>query len=165
MTPWDWTALGMTLALALALGYLAWSRRRARARVAELTEHLRLLNATLEQRIHAQTSELAEAAGTADAANRAKSEFLANMSHEIRTPLNAVIGLTEVVLGTHLTEFQRDHLRTVLDSGDALLHLINEVLDFSKIEAGKMAIERVPFCLEDAVCDTLKALADGRPPA
>jgi two-component system sensor histidine kinase/response regulator len=159
MTPWDWTALGMTLALALALGYLAWGRRRARARVEELTEHLRQLNSTLEQRIRAQTSELAEAAGIADAANRAKSDFLANMSHEIRTPLNAVIGLTEVVLGTDLTEFQRDHLRTVLDSGDALLHLINEVLDFSKIEAGKMQIERVPFCLEDAVCDTLKALA------
>jgi two-component system sensor histidine kinase/response regulator len=159
MTPWDWTALAATLALALALGYLAWSRGRARARVAELTESLRQLNATLEQRITAQTSELAEAAELADSANRAKSEFLANMSHEIRTPLNAVIGLSEVVLGTDLTEFQRDHLRTVLDSGDALLHLINEVLDFSKIEAGKMEIERVPFCLEDAVCDTLKALA------
>ena len=57
------------------------------------------------------------------------------MSHEIRTPLHAVIGPTEVVLGAELSEFQRDHLRTVLDSGDALLHLINEVLDFSKIEA------------------------------
>jgi signal transduction histidine kinase/DNA-binding response OmpR family regulator len=149
----------MTLALACAQGYLALGRRRARARVEDLTERLRQLNATLEQRITAQTSELADAAEIADAANLAKSKFLANMSHEIRTPLNAVIGLTEVVLGTDLTEFQRDHLRTVLDAGDALLHLINEVLDFSKIEAGKMEIERVPFCLEDAVCDTLKALA------
>ena len=159
MTPWDWTALGSTLALALALATLAHSRWRAGARIDELTEHLRELSETLEQRIAEQTAELAEAAELADAANRAKSEFLANMSHEIRTPLNAVIGLTEVVLGTDLTEFQSDHLRTVLDSGDALLHLINEVLDFSKIEAGRMEIERVPFCLEDAVCDTLKALA------
>jgi signal transduction histidine kinase len=94
MTPWDWTALGSTLALALALGILSrTSRWRAGARIDELTEHLRELSETLEQRIAEQTAELAEVAELADAANRAKSEFLANMSHEIRTPLNAVIGL------------------------------------------------------------------------
>ncbi len=159
MNPWDWYAIALIVPLALALGYSARRRAHAHEQIEHLRARLGELHATLEERIAAQTSKLAEAAEFAESANRAKSEFLANMSHEIRTPLNAVIGLTEVVLGTELNEFQRDHLRTVLDSGDALLHLINEVLDFSKIEAGKMEIERVPFRLEETICDTLKALA------
>jgi two-component system sensor histidine kinase/response regulator len=154
MISWGWFALAL-IPLVIALVQSLRSRRRAESQVGELAERLHHLHATLEERIAAQTSQLAEAAEVAESATRAKGEFLANMSHEIRTPLNAVIGLTEVVLGTELSEFQRDHLRTVLDSGDALLHLINEVLDFSKIEAGKMSIERISFPLEDAVCDTL----------
>ena len=103
--------------------------------------------------------ELAKAMAAAESANRAKSDFLANMSHEIRTPLNAIIGMTELVLREPLKARQREFLRMVLESGEALLDVINDVLDFSKVEAGKLELEPLPFRLRDCLEDIVRSLA------
>lgn len=104
--------------------------------------------------------ELTLAKDAAEAASVAKSQFLANMSHEIRTPMNGVLGMTELLLATPLTDKQRHMTQTVRQSAASLLTIINDILDYSKIEAGKLQLERTDIDLSLLLDDAVKLFSE-----
>jgi len=116
------------------------------------------LKKTLEE-LEIQNIELDLARNQALSASKIKSEFLANMSHEIRTPMNGVIGFTELLSKTPLTEDQNDYVSTIRSSASNLLTIINDILDFSKIESGKFNIENIKFNPDDVMDEIITMFA------
>ena len=100
--------------------------------------------------------EMAKSRKIAETASIAKSDFLANMSHEIRTPMNGILGMTELVLNTELSDDQRQYLDMVRQSAVRLLRVINDILDFSRVESGKMELDPTTFELHKSLYNSLK---------
>jgi signal transduction histidine kinase/CheY-like chemotaxis protein/streptogramin lyase len=175
LTPWwmtTWFRLGC-VALMMALGRLMWYRRTRRLEaeryrlekaVADRTRELsREKQRVVDEKVRAeqQNLEIERLLTEAQQASRLKSEFLANMSHEIRTPMNGILGMTDLVLTTPLTEEQRDYLDTARLSATSLLTILNDVLDFSKIEAGRLDLNPIDFSFRKCIAETSKMLRIG----
>ena len=124
--------------------------QEARTREEKL-EHLvqirtKELNETMEE-LKATNNELSITRDNLIETQKFRDQFLANMSHEIRTPMNAIVGLTNLLTKSPLTELQDKYLKVIKKSGENLLVIINDILDLAKIEAGKVELENVPFPL------------------
>jgi signal transduction histidine kinase/DNA-binding response OmpR family regulator len=179
-TPWflTWWFRVLSGLVVLLAGNLLWrlrtrrlekERRWLEAAVTTRTQELQqekhrvLEEKTRAEHEHAvvkqQNQEIERLLNEARQSSRFKSEFLANMSHEIRTPMNGILGMTDLVLSTDLTDEQREYLETARISADSLLTILNDVLDFSKIEAGKMDLHPIAFSLLQCVHQTVKIFA------
>ncbi|MGB7445260.1 MAG: ATP-binding protein [Coleofasciculaceae cyanobacterium] len=134
-----------------------------------LKAQLQQQKTTLEQQVFERTQELRDTLQAAQAANLAKSEFLAAMSHELRTPLTCVIGMSATLLrwsfggevGKEIpVNKQRRYLKTIQESGEQLLALINDILDLSQVEAGKAVLNVGEFSLRHLIKQTLNKLKE-----
>lgn len=103
---------------------------------------------------------LRRAKEAAEESARAKSIFLATMSHELRTPMNGVLGCTQLLKDSSLTDQQRELIETMHRSADTLLTLVNDILDFSRIEAGKMTLEVADVDLRALIGDVMTLVAE-----
>ncbi|SCA55329.1 putative Histidine kinase [Candidatus Terasakiella magnetica] len=108
--------------------------------------------------LSAKDKDLRSALEHANAASEAKSEFLATMSHEIRTPMNGVIGMTGLLLESELSKQQKHYAETIRGSGEALLHIINDILDYSKMEAGRLRLEMETIKLRTLIEEVVELL-------
>lgn len=143
----------LLLVLAAGVGAAALHRSRMRAELAET-------------RLRLQTGELDAARQHGQSAMQARSDFLAVMSHEMRTPLNGIIGVAGLLLdlpaGTPLGPAERHDIATILQSGEHLLQLVNDILDFSRLEAGRLELDETAFDIRvvvTAAIDLLRAEA------
>lgn len=120
---------------------LEWSNRM----LSEANQHLENTSQALES-----------ARDEALLASAAKGSFLTNMGHELRTPMSGIIGLTQVLLGTHLESRQKDYLEKVSQAADTLGRLINDILDFSKLETGRLDYHPAPFSLRELLSGVME---------
>ncbi len=139
---WWGYALWVGCAATLVTVIVLWRGRAMRLRNRELT-------ALVEER----TKDL-------ERASEAKGRFLANMSHEIRTPMNGVIGMSNLLLKTPLRDEQSRYAKTIRDSAESLLTILNDILDFTKIEAGKVALEQISFSLQELMEDCVSLMSE-----
>lgn len=137
----------------------AHAQRELRENVARLEDSRYRINEQTRL-VALQADQLSRAREKSQQSTRAKAAFLAMISHEIRTPLNGIIGMTDFLLASDLSEEQCDYATTVARSGGALLALINDVLDFSKVEAGRMELESVEFHLHSELEDALEVVGE-----
>ena len=152
--PWNTLAARIVYFL-IGLGVLAYLWRFQRQRRERELRYSR----ELEQTVKIRTHELEERNQQLQVLSRAKSDFVARMSHELRTPMNGVLGMTSLLLDTHIDPSQRRFAEAIHRSADSLLAIVDDVLDFSKIEAGRLQLDSVECDLTEILEQTVEMLA------
>lgn len=148
--PWAYALYAM-IAAGLFYRLISLQRRKLARQIA--------YRSRLEREVESRTEQLAKANLDLQRASAAKGEFLARMSHEIRSPIHGVLGMTELLTRTALSEKQAKFASTIRSSASSLLAIINDVLDFSKLETENMELDPIDTDIEEIVDDVISMFA------
>jgi len=141
------SAIGFAILLFL-LFILGMSKRDSKADIVDETDSAYEADSEVKYRLlEKKFKAISEKAEMLEHEIKSTEYFLASMSHEIRTPLNGIIGMTEILDETPLSQEQKEHVSMIRESSNNLRVIVNDVLDVSKINAGKMELENIPFDL------------------
>ena len=119
-----------------------------------IDEYTGFIGTVLDITQQKENQELGEQKALAERSLKFRSDFLASMSHEMRTPLNGILGMSEALLDSNISDDQRKQLDNIFESAKDLKSIVNEVLDLAKIEAGKTTLEMGEISLEE-LADTI----------
>jgi len=145
--------------LLFAMGLFQWGKTLKTSQLDSFA--LSIQNEALVESISEERRIAEKAKEVAEAANRAKSEFLATMSHEVRTPLNGILGMARILQNSNLNEEQEDQLGVIVESGEMLNTVLNDILDLSKLEAGRLDVAPEPFNVQSTAESVVKLLMPG----
>lgn len=140
-------------------GLLQWGNRLKKSQLDNMA--LRYQNEALVQSLSEERRTAEAAKEAAVAGNRAKGEFLATMSHEVRTPLNGILGMARLLQNSELNDEQNEQLDVIIESGEMLNTVLNDILDLSKLEAGRLDVDPEPFNVLNAADSVLRLLRPG----
>ena len=127
----------------------------------KIEDELHQYQAHLEEKVKARTIELQIAKERAEESDRLKSAFLANMSHEIRTPMNAIIGFTDLLGDSDLTEEQKEELiEHINKNSNTLVYLIDDIIDLAKIEAEQLKINKTETDINQILKDVIQSFIE-----
>ncbi len=131
------------LGLIFLTGLLEWSKSVNQSQLESIA--LRFQNDSLVSSLKQERATALEAKRQAEAGNRAKTEFLTTMSHEVRTPLNGIMGMAHILQTSDLDKEQKEHIDVIVESGETLQTVLNDILDLSKLEAGRFDVSSESF--------------------
>ncbi len=126
-----------------SMGVWQWSRSLNRSQLDSIA--LRFQNEELVESLKKERAIAIQAKAQAESGNRAKSEFLTTMSHEVRTPLNGILGMAHILQLSNLDEDQKESVDVIVESGETLQTVLNDILDLSKLESGRFDVDEAPF--------------------
>ena len=102
--------------------------------------------------------ELVKARDLAQESAKLKEEFMASISHEMRTPMNAIFGMSNLLGQTSMTKEQRDYVKSIHQSSEVLLGIVNDILEIATIQNGKLVFDNEDFNLKELLFNVVNVM-------